>query len=73
VTNETGLLEWVKANAATPTDMSVVLYDSEGEVVRSWKFANAYPVKWTGPDVNAGGNTVMTESLEIAHNGISKG
>jgi phage tail-like protein len=73
VTNETALLEWVKANTATPTDMSVSLYDSEGTVVRSWKFANAYPVKWTGPDVNAGGTTVMTESLEIAHSGISKG
>src|ERR1700742_3767757 len=73
VTYETALLEWVKANTATPTDMAVSLYDSEGTVVRSWKFANAYPVKGTGPDVNAGGTTVMTESLEIAHSGISKG
>jgi phage tail-like protein len=72
VTNENALLEWVKANSATPTDMSVKLYDSEGTPIRSWKFAGAYPVKWTGPDVNAGGTTVMTESLEIAHNGISK-
>ena len=30
---------------------------------------NAYPVKWTGTDLNAGGTEILTESLEIAHHG----
>ena len=38
---------------------------------RSWNFRNAYPVKWTGVDLNAGGTEIMTESLEIAHSGMT--
>ena len=33
--------------------------------------AQAYPVKWTVSDFNAGGAEVMTESLEIAHQGMA--
>jgi phage tail-like protein len=73
VTNEAALLDWVKKTVveAEPTNMSVSLYDSEGAIIQTWSFANAYPVKWTGPDVNAGGTEVMTESLEIAHTGLA--
>ncbi len=74
VTKEGALLEWVKATVveAKPANMSLTLYDTEGQIVQSWSFANAYPVKWTGPDVNAGGNEAMSESLEIAHSGLAK-
>ena len=34
---------------------------------RRGRSANAYPVKWTGSDLNAGGNEFLTQSLEIAH------
>jgi phage tail-like protein len=72
VTNETGLLEWFKSTVveAKPANMSLTLYDSTGVAIRSWSFYMAYPVKWTGPDVNAGGNEIMTETLEIAHSGL---
>ena len=33
-------------------------------------FKGAYPVKWTGPSFNAAQNTVVTEVIEIAHEGI---
>ena len=39
--------------------------------MRTWSFRNAYPVKWTGGDLNAGGTEFLTESLEIAHNGMT--
>ena len=54
----------------TPANMSLTLYDPYGARIRAWSFFMAYPVKWTGPDVNAGGNEFMTESLEIAHSGL---
>lgn len=71
LTKEAALLTWFQKSVveAKPTNMSLTLYDSEGEKVQAWSFAGAYPVKWTGPDANAGGNDIMTESLEIAHQG----
>jgi phage tail-like protein len=73
VTGETALMEWftetvVKAN---PQDLSVAMYDSLGEIMKpTWSFRNAYPVKWTSSDLNAGGTEFLTESLEIAHFGM---
>jgi phage tail-like protein len=56
---------------AEPTDLSLTLYDSAGKKVQGWSFAQAYPVKWTASDLNAGGNEIMTETLEIAHSGMA--
>ena len=72
LTKEGALLEWLKKTVvkAEPAEMSLTLCDYEGQPIQSWSFAGAYPVKWTGPDANAGGTEIMTESLEIAHHGI---
>jgi phage tail-like protein len=73
LTTEGALLSWFQASVvkAQPTDMSIKLYDSAGQVQRTWSFAQAYPVKWTASDFNAGGNEVMTETLEVAHQGLA--
>jgi phage tail-like protein len=36
-----------------------------------WDFKDAYPVKWTGPELKWDSNTVAIETLELAHHGIS--
>jgi phage tail-like protein len=75
LTTEGALLEWLKKTVTElkPAEMSLTLCDYEGQPIRIWSFAGAYPVKWTGPDANAGGNEMMTETLEIAHQGaVSK-
>jgi phage tail-like protein len=71
LTTEGALLEWLKKTVvkAEPAEMSLTLCDYEGKPLQTWSFAGAYPVKWTGPDANAGGNDIMTETLEIAHQG----
>jgi phage tail-like protein len=73
VTTEGALLAWFKATVVNvqPTDLTIKLYDSEGHPKRTWSFAQAYPVKWTVSDFNAGGTEVMTETLEIGHQGMS--
>jgi phage tail-like protein len=73
LTAEGALLAWFQKTVvqAEPAEMSLTFYDPAGTKVRAWSFAGAYPVKWTGPDANAAGNDVMTESLEIAHQGAS--
>ena len=50
----------------------VSLRDAEGRARWRWNFIEAYPVKWTGPDLKADGNSVAIETLELAHNGIRK-
>src|SRR4051794_4306026 len=73
LTTEGALLAWFKKSVvkAEPTDLSLTLYDSAGKKVQGWSFAQAYPVKWTASDLNAGGNEIMTETLEIAHSGMA--
>ena len=50
---------------------SIVVYDlaNRTEVVR-WNFVNAWPTKWTGPELNAMGNEVAIETLVLAHEGV---
>jgi phage tail-like protein len=38
-----------------------------------WNFAQAYPVKWVGPELKADSSTVAFETIELAHHGIKKG
>ena len=37
-----------------------------------WDVRDAYPVRWTGPELRADSNTVAFETLELAHRGISR-
>lgn len=52
---------------------SIILMDVTGEDKWRWNFWQAYPVKWTGPELRADNNTVAFESIDLAHHGIMKG
>lgn len=52
---------------------AIVLMDVTGEDKWRWNFFQAFPVKWTGPDLKADSNTVAFEAIELAHHGIKKG
>ncbi len=49
---------------------SIILMDVTGQDKWRWNFTDAYPVKWTGPDLKADSNTVAFETIELAHHGI---
>ena len=51
---------------------SIVLLDREGNETARWNFFNAWPTKYDGPDLNAEGNDVAIETLEIAHEGVER-
>ena len=53
-------------------NVSVLLMDRAGQEQRRWNFEQAYPVKWSGPDLKANSSEVAVESLELAHKGLSK-
>jgi phage tail-like protein len=50
----------------------IILLDGEGREKISWRCLHAYPVKWTGPELNASRNSVAFETLELAHCGIER-
>src|SRR5579862_5217988 len=37
-------------------NVTLILLGDDGEQVRSWSFASAFPVKWTGPNFNSKSN-----------------
>ena len=54
-------------------NMTISMCDSKGDVVVSWDFAAAYPVKWSSPQFSADGKNVAVETLELAHDGLIPG
>jgi phage tail-like protein len=37
-----------------------------------WNFKKAFPTKWSGPDLRAGSSDIAFESMELAHQGLSR-
>ena len=75
ITDKTDLWDWhqqVVEGEVERKTVSVVLVDEVGQEKWRWVFYDAYPVKWNGTDLNATGNTVVVESVELAHHGMTK-
>ena len=72
VTYEDALLKWLykTQREAQRIAVTVSLMGPNGQPVRTWSFADAFPIKWTGPNLNASSNQVATETLEIVHAGL---
>ena len=72
VTTVKDLQEWAQDSFAGPQrkEITLTMYNEQLEKIRIWSFKNAYPVKWTVPSFNASQNTMATEVIEIAHDGI---
>jgi len=76
VTHEAALLDWFeKTRTNYPgnfQELTVELMGPGSVTVRAWQFMDAYPVKWTGPNLNASSNQIATETLEMVHKGFKK-
>jgi phage tail-like protein len=74
VTDSKDLWEWfsggIKGQIKRKT-VNIRLCNAKGEEVKRWSFDGAYPVKWTGPSLNATENSVAIETLELAHEGMA--
>ena len=51
---------------------TIMLLDRYRLPVIWWNFVQAYPVKWSGPQLNAENNEVAFETIELVHKGITK-
>lgn len=59
-----------KKSEATGKNVSILIYNPEGIMVKQWDLRRAFPVKWTGPDLKAETGAAAIETLEFAHEGI---
>ncbi len=79
-TTDSNLFDWFKATSGEGfeenrgrlerTTAALAMVDGMGEIVRTWVFYDAFPVKWTGPKFAATSNEVAMEELEVAHHGF---
>jgi phage tail-like protein len=51
---------------------TIYLLDKMHIPVMWWDFKEAFPVKWTGPDLRAESGSVAIESVELSHRGLSR-
>lgn len=49
----------------------IKLLDSNNNIAKTFHFIRGIPVKWTGPTLNVMTDNIATETLEIAHEGLS--
>jgi phage tail-like protein len=63
------LLDWylkAMSGAFARKPVTVMLLDAQRAPVVTWRIENAFPSKWSGPDLKADSNTVAIQSLELA-------
>jgi len=63
---------WLAVSRGEPErrNVRVILMDEQRRDVARWVLERAWPAKWEGPDLNALGNDVAIETLELVHEGI---
>ncbi|MBO4350289.1 MAG: phage tail protein [Proteobacteria bacterium] len=70
-----GMYSWIddvrKGNVSRKTIRIQVLGDKKDEVVKTYVLDRAIPVKWDGPSLNVMQDSIATESLELAHEGLT--
>jgi phage tail-like protein len=68
------LSDWfaeVTAGRVRRRDLSVLLLGPDQSELKRWKFSRAYPVKWSGPQLQAASSAVALETLEFVHEGLA--
>jgi len=70
------LWDWYRAIANgdfKARNCSIYVHDASGsEDVLEFHLADAFPAKWLGPDLGAGQNNLSIETMEVAHQGLTR-
>lgn len=75
MTESTDLYDWMKeVEGGTINRKTVVisLHDDQQNEIAKWTAISAWPTKYTAPDFNATSNEVAVETLELAHEGLTR-
>jgi len=66
---KSGLMSWymeILANRFMRRDITVTLNNPLGKPIVSWLAAQAYPVKWSGPQLKTDTNSIAIQTIEFA-------
>ena len=69
------LYEWIAEGvngAVNRKTITITLLDEEEAPAASWQVINAWPMRYTAPDFNATSSEIAIETLEIAHEGLTR-
>lgn len=68
---ESGIWTWVKECIEDyhiqPKSIFIKLLGEAHDPLMTWRIVGAYPIKWAVSDLNASGNAVVIESLQLAY------
>ena len=53
-------------------DGTIEVVDWEGKPVTTYSFVRGWPCKYSAPGLNASGNDILVEEIEIAHEGFKR-
>lgn len=73
--DSTVIYDWMMTGVNAAVDrktITITLLDQEEAAVAAWQVINAWPIKYTAPDFNATSSEVAIESIEIAHEGMTR-
>jgi phage tail-like protein len=66
---QSAVLDWVRRcienEVIEPKNVDVKLLNENHQPLLTWHVVNAYPTKWAVADLNATGNTVVIETLQL--------
>lgn len=75
VISEKALYDWMIAGVTGPVQrktISISIHDESDAVVATWQVIDAWPCKYNAPDFNATANEAAVETIEIAHEGLTR-
>lgn len=75
LTDSMVMYEWLITGVDGPVDrktITITSLDESEQPVASWQVINAWPIKYTAPDFNATSSEVAIETVEIAHEGMTR-
>jgi phage tail-like protein len=73
ISDDHALWDWraeIATGKATRRTISIILRDDAGNEKIRWNVRNCWPMKWTGPTLDATSDAVAIETLELAHEGL---
>jgi phage tail-like protein len=74
VTNEEVLWKWFQEGLydgkVKRQNVSIILFSTDRKKGKRWNLREAYPAKWTGPNLKSDSNGIAVETLELVHHGF---
>lgn len=69
------MYEWMIAGVEGEVErktITITILDETEAAAASWQVINAWPTKYTAPDFNATSSEIAIETIEIAHEGMTR-